>query len=497
MKLFDIIKLAFKNLFRRKGRTFLTLLGILVGTTSVIIMLSMGLGLNESKEQLLSQYTSLEIITVYQKYSWNEDTGESTVGKQLDDAAIAAFEQIDNVKTVTPQLYLYSGRIVSGKRVTSWITIQGFNPKSMPHFEYFDNLKSGSLLPLEDTDENTIDVVFGYNVPYQFYNPKSRIEQEEMWSGWYSGEGEDTRTLRVDPMNDLFKFTFNTSYGEPPQVDLNSDIVEVTPIKRTKFYNFNVVGYLNFDKDWTTNDTVYMSIDDMKYLMEEEKKYQQQNNGGGYYEDMGGVILGKATIGGNYVGRPTNEDTLKYNEILVKAENMNDVSEIQKKIEEMGYSTSSYMSYIEPLQDKIEQDQFLFLAIGCIAFFVAALNIINTMMMSTYERTREIGIMKVLGCRIKDIRDLFLLEAGLMGFCGGILGVPLSIAGSIIINNMNAGSTGDMMYYDPTMTSTSSVITPWLCIAAVIFSTIVGYVSGLYPSIRAMKLSALEAIKNE
>lgn len=492
MRLFDIIKLAFKNLFRRKGRTFLTLLGILVGTTSVIIMISMGLGLNESKEQLLSQYTSLEVITVYRNYSWNEETGESSAGKKLDDAAIAAFEQIDKVKTVTPQLYLYSGKVVAGKRVTDWITIQGFNPEAMPHFEYFDNLQSGTLLPTADEDDTTIDVVFGYNIPYQFYNPRSSTEQEEMWSSWYSGEGEDTRTRHVDPMQDTFKFTFNTEYGNPPNVDLNSEVTDVTPMKRTKFYNFNVVGYLNFDKDWMTNDTIYMSIEDMKYLMEEQKKYNQQNSGS-YYEEE--VIIG---IGGYYSSSSSSSsETVTYNQILVKAEDMNDVSDIQKKIEEMGYSTSSYMSYIEPLQDKIEQDQFLFLAIGCIAFFVAALNIINTMMMSTYERTREIGIMKVLGCRIRDIRDLFLLEAGLMGFCGGVLGVPVSIVLSMIINHMQAGSTNDMMYYDPTMTSTSSVITPWLCVAAIVFSALVGFVSGLYPSIRAMKLSALEAIKNE
>lgn len=287
-------------------------------------------------------------------------------------------------------------------------------------------------------------------------------------------------------MTDTFKFTFNTDYGNPPDVDLSADSTEVTPIKRTKFYNFNVVGYLDFDQDWVTNDNIYISIEDMKYLLEEQKKYQKQNQGSDdfYYDDS---LYGDS-----------DDDTLTYSNIMVKAENMNDVSEIQKQIEEMGYSTSSYMSYIEPLQDKIEQDQFLFLAIGCIAFFVAALNIINTMMMSTYERTREIGIMKVLGCKIKDIRNLFLLEAGLMGFCGGVLGVPISIIGSFIINYMQTGSSGDMMYYyDPTTTSTSSVITPWLCIAAIVFSTLVGFISGLYPSIRAMKLSALEAIKNE
>ena len=72
MRIFDVIKLAFKNLFRRKARTVLTLLGIVVGSVSVIIMISIGLGLDQSKQELLSQFTSLEKITVYRRYDYDE-----------------------------------------------------------------------------------------------------------------------------------------------------------------------------------------------------------------------------------------------------------------------------------------------------------------------------------------------------------------------------------------------------------------------------------------
>ncbi|MBE6897171.1 MAG: ABC transporter permease [Ruminococcaceae bacterium] len=479
MRIFDVIKLAFKNLFRRKARTVLTLLGIVVGAVSVIIMISIGLGLDQSKQELLSQFTSLEKITVYRRYDYDDSIGQSIIGNALNDAAVESFKQIENVKAVTPLMDLGSTKLVSGKKVFDWAWIQGMDPEAMPHFEEFDNLKDGGLIPAIDDDEKTIDVILGYNIPYQFYNPKKRGDQESIWNEWYNGEGEDTREMRIDPMNDLIKLTFDHSYGNPPNIDLSGGTTEVTPIKRTKFYNLRVVGYLAFDPDYTTNDTIYMSIEDMKYLEKEYQKYMEQNQSG-YYNG--------------------NSEEQEYSQVYVKAENMNDVSDIQKKIEEMGYSTSSYMSYVEPLQQKIENDQFLFLAIGCIAFFVAALNIINTMMMSTYERTREIGIMKVLGCRISDIRNLFLLEAGLMGFCGGVIGVPISYVVSYIINYMQAQqSSADMGYYvDPSLVSSGSSIIPiWLCIAAIVFSALVGFISGLYPSIRAMKLSALDAIKNE
>ncbi len=485
MRVFDVIKLAFKNLFRRKARTVLTLLGIVVGTVSVIIMISIGLGLDQSKQELLSQFTSLEKITVYRSYDYDSSTGMSSQGNVLNDATIEAFKQLDHVKAVTPTLGLGSAKLVSGKKVLSWVYIEGMAVDAMPYFEEFDNLKEGTLIPQTDDDENTIDVILGYNVPYQFYNPKKNGDQESIWNEWYSGDGEDTRELRIDPMNDLIKITFNQDYGNPPSVDLNDDSTDVTPIKRTKFYNLRVVGYLDFDPDYVTNDTIYISLEDMKYLQEEYAKYQKQNYGDTYYD---------------YYGDSSDSGEQTYSTVYVKADNMNNVSKIQKQIEEMGYSTSSFMSYVEPLQQKIESDQFLFLAIGCIAFFVAALNIINTMMMSTYERTREIGIMKVLGCRIKDIRNLFLLEAGLMGFCGGCIGVPISFVVSYIINYMQdaQGASSDLGYYYSAATTTGSSIIPvWLCIVAIIFSALVGFISGLYPSIRAMKLSALDAIKNE
>jgi len=482
MRVFDVIRLAFKNLLRRKARTLLTLLGIVVGATSVIIMISIGLGLDESKQELLSQFTSLEKIEVYQKYDYDESTGQSIQGGKLNDAALAAFRKIEHVKTVTPVTNFYNAKVVCGKQILDWANIQGIEPDAMRYFEEFDNLKDGTLLPLENEDEKVIDVVLGYNIPYSFYNPKKRGDMESLWSTWYDGEGEDTRTIKIDPMNDTIKITFNMEYGETPSLDLSSDPSEITPQKRTKFYTLRVVGYLGFDKDYTTNDRIYMSIDDINYLNQEFKVYQKQN-GSSYYYDDGSSSDGEIT----------------YNQIYVKADNMNNVSAIQKEIEALGYSTSSYMSYVEPLQKKIESDQFLFLAIGCIAFFVAALNIINTMMMSTYERTREIGIMKVLGCRISDIRDLFLLEAGLMGFCGGVLGIPISFLVSYIINYMQSQQSAATVdyYYSTTSTTASSIIPFWLCIAAVIFSSLVGFISGLYPSIRAMKLSALDAIKNE
>ena len=72
--------------------------------------------------------------------------------------------------------------------------------------------------------------------------------------------------------------------------------------------------------------------------------------------------------------------------------------------------------------------------IGAVSLLVAAIGIANTMMMAIYERTKEIGVMKVIGCSLKNIRQLFLLEAAFIGFIGGIAGNVLSLIISTVIN---------------------------------------------------------------
>ena len=108
--------------------------------------------------------------------------------------------------------------------------------------------------------------------------------------------------------------------------------------------------------------------------------------------------------------------------------------------------------------------------------------------------------MKVLGASLKDIRDLFLIEAGVIGLSGGIIGAILSFIISLLMNtvfssqlggifgNLNSGMQG---------ANNISLIPIWLVFAAIAFSTVVGLLAGYYPARRAMRLSALEALRNE
>ena len=149
------------------------------------------------------------------------------------------------------------------------------------------------------------------------------------------------------------------------------------------------------------------------------------------------------------------------------------------------------MDWLESSQKQSNMVQAVLGGIGAVSLFVAAIGIANTMMMSIYERTKEIGVLKVLGCAMGNIRSMFLIEAGFIGFMGGVIGLVLSYGVSGIVNRFLAPGLTDGM------TSRISMIPPWLALAAVVFAVFIGMLAGFFPAQRAMKLSPLAAIRNE
>ena len=190
-----------------------------------------------------------------------------------------------------------------------------------------------------------------------------------------------------------------------------------------------------------------------------------------------------------------------YNQVVVKAVDINHVADVQKTINADGYNTSSMEDIREPLQKEARQKMLLLGGLGAISLFVAAIGIANTMIMSISERTREIGIMKALGCYVRDIRVLFLSEAGAIGLIGGIIGVIISYIAMIVMNLISLGGPPTFSNILLCITggeaiTRTSVIPVWLILFAMVFSVFIGLASGFYPANKAVKISALEAIRS-
>ena len=200
------------------------------------------------------------------------------------------------------------------------------------------------------------------------------------------------------------------------------------------------------------------------------------------------------------LGQTDHDIPISYDSILVKTSSISQVSGVEGKINAMGYPTESMESVRKPLEKEAQHRQMTLGSLGAISLFVAALGIINTMIMSISERTREIGIMKSLGCPVSDIRIMFLAEAGAIGFMGGISACVISVIISAAVNFISMGPSLDHLI--PALlggedVARISVIPPWLLLFAVLFSVLIGLGAGCYPANKAVRISVLEAIKSE
>jgi ABC-type antimicrobial peptide transport system permease subunit len=197
--------------------------------------------------------------------------------------------------------------------------------------------------------------------------------------------------------------------------------------------------------------------------------------------------------------RKDQRDETVYEEAYIKCADLESTKTVFEAITDMGFQGSYMGQYIDQTMDMVRILQMLLAAIGGVSLFVAAIGIANTMVMSIYERTREIGVMKVIGASLRDIKWLFLFESALLGLFGGITGLGLSFLVAHFINTVDASTVLGSFIYIPQGEGGGglALITPWLCGLALAFSVFVGLVSGFFPARRATKLSALSAIRTE
>lgn len=438
MNFLDIVGMSAGNLWRRKLRTFLTVLGVMIGTTSIVVMLSLGLGLKAAIMEEVSAYGGMNEIEVYRNYRNDE--------VQLNDSALESISAIPGVESVSPILSV-SGTFIQGK-YSAYANIMG-----VPQ-EYLAKIPVGEGRRPE-AGSSQLELLLGNSVILDFY----------VTATYQYPYYEKNELANVDLMNKtLFTQFQSTGYQDP-----DGNWVE-QPAKKNIF---PVVGMVEGDaEEWNQYGYgAYADIDVLKNYL--KKTYK------------GKAIPGQPT---DKNGKPYKE--LIYNNVTVSVTNSDEVDSVMQTIQDMGFSCNSQSEWIKQTEQEMLIIQAVLGGIGAIAFFVAAIGIANTMMMSTYERTKEIGVMKVLGCSLPNIRTLFLTEAAFIGVLGGVTGLGISYVLSSVANRL----LPSLMGYEG---SKISVIPLWLAAAAIGFAAFVGMVAGFFPAQRATKLSALSAIRNE
>ncbi|MEI8216944.1 MAG: FtsX-like permease family protein [Eubacteriales bacterium] len=452
----EIIKMSFRNLLRRRTRSILSIIGVVVGTSSIVVMLSLGFGLSANYQQQVESYGNLHIIDVMPNGGGGGGgvmMGNSVDGKPgqggsgtsaLNDLAVASIDAIKGVDASTPVLQEYM-KFALGKFIAS-SNVMGMKPEFMEKLNF--QLQDGRFINSSDK----FAIVFGNQIPMSFYNPKKTL---------YSSYGG---APQVDVITDKILMTGDMAYGEKYQ-DPNAEKINY------KMYKVKGVGLLANPNDESAYNT-YMNIDTVKIIKADLKKARREST------------VGAATQG--------------YDLVKVYVGNIKNIQSISDQIRAMGFQTSSLNDWLKSMQDTARMIQGILGGIGAISLLVAAIGITNTMIMSIYERTREIGVMKVIGANLIDIRNIFLLEAGLIGFLGGIAGIIFSFLISLLMNTLLKTIMGQLLGSMGGGTGGAISIIPWwLVFSSLIFSTAIGVIAGYYPARRAMRMSALESLRNE
>lgn len=182
-----------------------------------------------------------------------------------------------------------------------------------------------------------------------------------------------------------------------------------------------------------------------------------------------------------------------YSQAKVLSANQDVLSNVRKKIEAMGFVTNSVVDTVNQISDLFSTARILLALIGMIALAVASLGMFNTLTVSLLERTREVGLMKAMGMRSMEIRELFLVESMLMGFFGGIMGIVIGYLGGEFL-----GIFLSMFSVFKGIGRIDVTHLPFMFIVVVLaLSLLVGVGTGIYPAKRAKKISALNALRYE
>ena len=442
MKFFDLFGLVIDNLGRRKGRVALTAVGVIIGTAAVVLLVSLAIVFQQDTNTRLGNIADLTNIYV------NPNYGGMMMGPGGMVMPGEGGQEQPKPTLLTTQALKELAEIPGVQQVIPREYLQGGFTLT-----YGRLMGNGGVMGVGTDDLAIFD--------YKLAEGTTRLERgQAIIGGWMIKNFMDPK-LRPGQ--------------EPPAPpDLLDQPVKLILIRSTqdgqeerRTINLKIVGILKETRS-EADGSLFVRMEDITPWNEWFRRQRINRTKDGY--EM----------------------------VIIKAEDTKQVLDITDQVNEMGFMASTAQQYVQSVNSFFVIMQLLFGGVGAIALLVAAIGIANTMTMAILERTREIGLMKAIGATNRDVLSIFLGEAAGIGFIGGFGGVTLGwLAGQILNVVMISYMTGQVAETGGAPPSVAIYTPLWLPLFALIFSTLVGLLSGLYPALRAATLVPVTALKYE
>ena len=447
MKFRDLSDLAFRNLREAVLRNSLTTLGVAVGVASLVAMLSLGVGLQQLASSRLAKSGLFDSIFVTPRTSLRRPGAgppatrtPDAKARPLDADARAEISLLPNVIEVYPQIRFFTEVRYDGK---PFATMVAGLPESSKASGAFDGMQ-GSFFSSPNADEAILQAELAKEL-----NPQPSALN-----------GKDL-ILRYAERQSL--------PAQPGDSAENSGGFSVIP----KDKHLRIIGVVE-----TEPASGFGGFPSGRLLiplpLAETLRAAQVN-------DLRDIL------------RDSSSDKPTYSSLTVRVQSPSLVEATEAKLKDLGFSAFSLLDASKSLRIFFSVFDLLLGIFGSLALAVATLGIINTLVMAILERRREIGVLKALGAADRDVKELFFVEAGVMGLFGGVLGTLL---GWLIGRSLTLGTNLYLHRQNLPGVDISSV--PWwLVLFGIGFAVLVSLAAGLYPASRAARLDPVQALRYE